>query len=118
MTNRLDDQVLAELREIRFHLSLLTHDIRSKAFTAFDEQVLKTEARKLMFHALNDERNAMQLADVAGVSRQAALNLLHDLELGGFITIRAVGQAQVGKQNIDGVLNWYYAHPSGQNERG
>jgi hypothetical protein len=106
-----EEEMLDELKQIRFHLSLLTHDIRSRAFSLFEREVLKTDARAKMFYALDDEKNAMQIAEAAGVTRQAALNLLHDLERGGFITLRTVGQAQVGKQNIDKILDWFQANP-------
>ena len=107
-----EDEIVEELREIKFHLSLLTHEIRSKALGLFEREVLKTDARIEMFHALNDEKNTMQVAAAAGVTRQAALNLLHDLEAGGFISVRTEGQAQIARPNLDGILDWYYSRSS------
>jgi hypothetical protein len=43
-----------ELKEIKFHLSLLTHEIRSKAFGAFEAEVLESEGRQAIWRAFND----------------------------------------------------------------
>ena len=83
-----DDLVLRELREIRFHLSLLTHSMRAEAFDAFESEVLKTDARIKMFHAIHNARNGPQIGDAAGVSRQAAHAFLKDLSDGGFTLIQ------------------------------
>jgi hypothetical protein len=38
-------QILEELREIKFHLSVLTHSVRFDALTKFYKEILQTDPR-------------------------------------------------------------------------
>ncbi len=109
MTNTSDDDpILEELRQIRFHLSLLTHEIRSKAIGSFEQDVLKSAARINMFRAFDGAKTTMQIAEIGDVTRQAVLNFVKDMIESGYVHAKTVGSTQLISQNIDGVLDWYY----------
>ncbi len=105
------EDILAELREIKFHLSLLTYELRCRAFALFEREILGTQRRIDMFRAFDDNRSPAQIANIAGVSDQAVRNVIRDLQAQEFVSVRIVSGAQVASRNMDRILDWYFSRP-------
>lgn len=104
------EPVLEELRQIRFHLSLLTHELRSKVFDLFENEVLRTDRRISMFRTFDGNRTPAQIGEMTDVSDQGVRDLIKDLESAGFVSvIRDTRGAQIASVNIDAILDWYFS---------
>ena len=105
-----EDAVLNELKEIRFHLSLLTHELRSRAFGLFEREVLRTDRRISMYRTFDGNRTPAQIGEMTDVSDQGVRDLIKDLESAGFVSvIRDTRGAQIAGVNVDAILDWYFS---------
>lgn len=107
------DPVLEELRQIKFHLSLLTHELRSKAFGLFDREVLRTDRRMSMFRAFDGGRTPAQIGEMTDVTDQGVRDLIRNMENAGFVSVtRDTRGAQIASVNVDAILDWYFSRPA------
>ncbi len=105
-----DSEVLEELRQIRWHLGILTFEVRSQALQSFENEVLQTENRAKMFSELDGQRTTTQVAAQVHVSGRAVRDLLRDMAQ--FLTIRMQGAAQIAEPNWEAILDWYFRRPA------
>ena len=102
-----DEAILSELKEIKFHLSLLTHELRSRAFNLFEKELLRTDRRISMFRAFDGARTPAEIGEIAGVTAQGVRDLIRDLEGRGVISVhRDTRGAQIASINVDAILDW------------
>ncbi len=107
-----DGEILAELKEIKFHLSLLTHELRTKAFGLFEAEVLRTDRRINMFKAFDGVRTPAQIGEITSVTDQGVRDLIRDMENAGFVSVtRDTRAAQIASVNVDAILDWYFSRP-------
>lgn len=95
------------LLRIESHLSLLTHEIRTQAMKAFEADFLKSVSQVKMFRAMDDSKQAQQIAAAAEVGPRAAQLLIKDLHEAGFVDIRTDGKAQIPRINREMIHKWY-----------
>jgi hypothetical protein len=106
-----EDDMLFELRQINASLALLTLPLRSQAIKAFDTEILKSQARRKMFHALDGKRNTTEAGKIVGITKQAAsvtLNaMLNDETVRPFLLIRTEGTSQIVEPDWSKVYLWH-----------
>jgi hypothetical protein len=101
------EAVIQELREIKYHLSLLTFDLRTKAARRFAEEILGTDGRRKMWDALDGVRTTTEIGKTANVSSQAVRDLFQDRTVSRFLKVQTVNNALIGARDMDAVMDWY-----------
>ena len=72
------DPILDELKGIRFHLSLLTHEIRSSAMKAFQQEMLRSDERIRAWWAFDGSSKSEDVGKAAGVSGRLVRDMIRD----------------------------------------
>ena len=104
------DAILQELREIKFHLVMLTYELRSKALTLFEEEVLRTDRRIAMFRAFDGSRTPAEIGEITDVTSQGVRDLIKDLESEDFIIVTRDNRgAQIAAPNMEAILGSYFS---------
>lgn len=103
------DEATEILRRVEFHLAILTSAARRSAKAAFDQDILKTEARIRMYALMDGTRSIPEIARAAQVTPPAVRDLLKLLEPKGFVTMEAAGAAQAPRANESAVVDWALA---------
>lgn len=105
------DPVLAELREMKRYLAILSTLALRPALSTFEQEVLRTNNRVRIFRAFNGERTPDEVGKMGGVTGQSVRELIKDLRKKHYVTVPSSG-AQVASVNHEAILDWYSSQPS------
>jgi hypothetical protein len=104
-----DEAILSELKEIKFHLSLLTQKIRSEAFGAFENEILRTDPRIRMWRVFDGKLGPVEVGKLTEVTGQGVRDMIQDPAIAPFLHVAMVGRSPLPSRNIEAVLDWYLA---------
>jgi len=98
MVNEIQTQILAELRQIRRFLAILTKKERQEHQQWVKETFLTTEARAKMFDLIDGTHNMGEICQMAGVSDETVRLFIKQLVDAGEIEIEQVGRERIPRR--------------------
>jgi hypothetical protein len=111
--DKVDEQMLEELRRIRLALELLSSRERVAMKELFGKKVLKTTERATMFWAMDGAKDAETLAGLANVGARAAQKFIKEAEDDRWISVSSNGRCRIPSVNHEAVFEWYYSQMEG-----
>ena len=105
--NVTEESIIRILRSIDRRLALMSAREEHALESQFQAEVLRTQARTLMWHAIDGETGSPGLARAAGVSDRLAQMFVKELREAGFVR-DADGGRGIEKDD-DEMLRWFLA---------
>jgi hypothetical protein len=100
-----DEELLSVLRSIDRRLAILSASKEQEIAKVFRAEVLRTENRASMWHAIDGRTTTAGIANAAGVSDRLAQMFVKELREFGFVHEDPNGSGTA--QDFDAVLAWF-----------
>lgn len=97
---KIGEQILAELQ-------LLTSATKAAALLRFQNDFLVTEPQRKMYEAIDGEKDAQEIADIAGVSLRAAQLLIKDLVDNDLVNVTKRSRSKIPCKATDKIATYY-----------
>jgi hypothetical protein len=102
-----DDESVRLLRSIDRRLALLTVREEREVQLRLNEEVLRTEARRAMFNAIDGRRGSPEIARAVGASERAVQMFVKELSDDGLVRpVTRPGRGNVVEKDEIGIAEW------------
>jgi hypothetical protein len=102
-----DDEEIRLLRSIDRRLALLTVREEREVQLRLNEEILRTEARKAMFNAIDGRRGSPEIARAVGASERAVQMFVKELADAGLVKpVGRTGRGNVVEKDEIGIAEW------------
>lgn len=103
----MDDESVRLLRSIDRRLALLTVREEREVQLRLNEEVLRTDARTAMFHAMDGRRGSPEIARAVNASERAVQMFVKELmDLGLVKPVSRSGRGNVVEKDETGIAEW------------
>ena len=103
----MDDESVRLLRSIDRRLALLTVREERELQMRLNEEILRTEARRAMFNAIDGRRGSPEIAKAVGASERAVQMFVKELSDAGLVRpVSRSGRGNVVEKDEIGIAEW------------
>jgi len=102
-----DDEAIRLLRSIDRRLALMSIREEREVQGRLNEEVLRTDARKAMFNAIDGRRSSPEIARALGVSERAVQMFVKELSEEGLVRpVARTGRGNLVEKDDIGIAEW------------